>query len=114
MDHTLKTIIKSILDKYYYLKIQKEIDNSNHISKDFEYSKFKRNILRYLSNQKQNGSDLFVFSNNKDQTNIYSNTYALMTYGLLGAIDSLNVDQIFDYIYNHQSEDGLFREKTSV
>lgn len=111
MYHLIKSSVKSILDQYYRIKVSHELEQAKKKAEIFEFDLFREQILNYCENQKNGVTKLFSFSENNNETDIYSNTYALMTYGLLGAIDSLNVDHALEYIYNHQSEDGLFRDE---
>ena len=111
MYHLIKSSVKSILDQYYRIKVSHELEQAKKTAEIFEFNVFRKQILKYIGNQKIQGSELYSFSNSQNGTEIYSNTYALMTFGLLGVVDSINVDHAFEYIYNSQSADGLFRDQ---
>ena len=111
MSRLLKNIAKFILDQYHYNKISKDLERSAIIASEFEFNRFRNQIIYYLNNQRIKSSGLFHFSESNNETEIYSNTYALISYGLLNAIDSINIEPVFEYIYNSQNEDGFFRDE---
>ena len=78
---------------------------------NFRYKSFKEDILKYLqSNQLINIYD-FKFANSRDENDLYSSVYAVMTLGLLDEIKNLSKENNLDwanYILSFQKENGLF------
>ena len=107
---TGKEIIKASFNSFYPIFLYKTLIRAKNTYLTFEFEVFKAQILHYLYAQK-NVDNLYSFASNKDKTDIYSNTYALMLYGLLGEIDTVNTENTFEYIYSRQTSDGFFRDK---
>lgn len=105
--------IKNIKDNKKIEPSLKKYQNKYNIN-NFEYEKFKRDILSYIKSNQLEDKYEYKFSKSRDKKDLYSSVYAVMTLGLIDEIKNLsNRDKKdwADYILSFQKDDGLFVDK---
>ena len=61
MKYFIKHFAKTIIDKYYRIKVSSEIEIAKENAKKFDFHIFREQILNYLEKQRNSKTNLFSF-----------------------------------------------------